>query len=175
MEKFLDVINRIEIVTSRVQENTTEARDVSGCRFSDVIEDETRFRTHGAVCCHSNFGRRTRSRNNKIISNKMKSELLLGLVDVHGDVVATVHLLLHVIIYFLEDLGFIPDDVLDALRFGDLSKFISTGGIGEPFSRDGEEQFILNVDADVAEGVGIDGLRPEDSGGVDGAIDHEVL
>ena len=31
-------------------------------------------------------------------------------------------------------------DVLDALLFGDLSKFISTGGIGEPFSRDGEEQ-----------------------------------
>ena len=31
------------------------------------------------------------------------------------------------------------------------------------------------VDADVVEGVGVDGLRPEDSGGVDGAIDHEVL
>ena len=71
-------------------------------------------------------------------------------------------------------------DVLDALFFGDLSKFISTGGIGEPFSRDGEEQLILNildgegVDADVIEGVGIDGVRPEDGGGVDEAIDHEV-
>ena len=31
------------------------------------------------------------------------------------------------------------------------------------------------VDANVVEGVGVGGLRPEDSGGVDGAVDHEVL
>ena len=112
----------------------------------------------------------------------MELELLPGLVDVHGDVVTTVHLLLHVIIYFFGDFGFVPDlpmqrlnsldgtievltqfvqflsiqtfnryfvvdlvhesvvhDVLDALFFGDLSKFVSTGGIGVLFSGDGEK------------------------------------
>ena len=31
------------------------------------------------------------------------------------------------------------------------------------------------VDADVAEGVGVDGIRLDDGGGIDRAIDQEVL
>ena len=43
--------------------------------------------------------------------------------------------------YFVVDLVHesVVHDFLDALFFGDLSKFVSTGGIGELFSGDGEK------------------------------------
>ena len=105
MEEFLDVVDRIKLVTSGTQENTVEAGDVSGGRLGNIIEAEARFRAHGTVCSHPDFSRRTGSRNNKIDANKMELELLSGLVEVDGDVVAIVHLLLDVTIYFFGNVG----------------------------------------------------------------------
>ena len=107
MEEFLDVVDLIKVVTSGTQENTVEAGDVSRGRLGNIIEAEARFRAHGTVCSHPDFGRRTGSRNNKIVTNKMELELLSGLVDVDGDVVTIVHLLLDVTIYFFGNIGFV--------------------------------------------------------------------
>ena len=59
MKEFLDVVDRIKVVTSGTQENATEAGNVSGGRLSNIIEAEARFRAHGTVCSHPDFDRGT--------------------------------------------------------------------------------------------------------------------
>ena len=54
---------------------------------------------YGTVGGHSNFGRGAGDRDYKIAANKMKLVLLPGLVEVDGDVVAIVHMLLDVTVH----------------------------------------------------------------------------
>ena len=108
MEELLDVLDGIKDVTSGMQEDSTEARNVSRGRFGDIIETEARFGTHGTVCGHSDFGGGTGGCNNEIVTNKMKLVLLAGFVNVNEDVVPIVHLLPDVFIHLIGDnVGFV--------------------------------------------------------------------
>ena len=115
---FFYIINSKIIPVPGTDEDVAELGNNSRGLFGDLVEAEASLCAHGAICCHSNFGRGTSRGDHKVVTHKLDWVTFLS-GYLRGDlyVISIVHLLLDVLVHLVGNFRFRVNLVVKRLNY----------------------------------------------------------